>query len=488
MELVSKLVFDSVSDGIMVINVEDYVVVDANRALLEALKLKAEEAIGRTCFAVTHGRSTPCAAPDVVCPIREMLRTGQPVKVEHAHYDEEGNKFYVQVSATPIRDREGKITQAIHISIEITERKKIEEELWFRAELLDSTSDMVVLRNLSGNAMYVNETTCRILGYSREELMKMNIRELVAPEYAKLFDAQTKELMEKGSLLFESAKICRDGSIIPVEVHASILERKGQKFRLCIIRDITERKKAEELAQESAKKLKSAECLAAIGTTAGMVGHDIRNPLQAIMGDLYLAKADLGEITECKEKKSIQESLEAIAKNAEYINKIVTDLQDFAKPLVPCMEETDLKLIIDEVLQKNVLPESIQPEIELDSNAQKVTTDSSYVERIISNLVSNAVQAMPNGGKLKIRAYRDAKDVVISIEDTGIGIPEEAKGKLFTPLFTTKSKGQGFGLVVVKRMAEALNGTVTFESQVGKGTTFTIRLPPQEVNGKWTFK
>ena len=477
MELVSKLVFDSVSDGIMVVNVEDYVVVEANRALLEALKLKAEEVIGRTCFAVTHGRSTPCADPNDVCPIREMLRNGQPVRVEHAHYDEEGNKFYVQVSATPIREGEGRITQAIHISIEITERKKIEEELWFRAELLDSTSDMVVLRDLSGNAIYVNEAVCRILGYSREEFMKMNIRELVTPEYAKLLDAQTKELIEKGSLLFESAKICRDGSIVPVEGHASILERYGQKFRLCVIRDITERKKAEELAQESAKKLKNAECLATIGATAGMVGHDIRNPLQAIIGDLYLAEADLGAIKESEEKKSIQESLDAIAKNAEYINKIVMDLQDFAKPLAPCIGETDLKLVIDEVLEKMVLPENIQPEIELDGNARKVMADFTFVKRIIGNLVSNAVQAMPNGGKLKIRAYRDAKNVVITVKDTGMGIPEEAKGKLFTPLFTTKSKGQGFGLAVVKRMVEALNGTVTFESQVGKGTTFTIRLP-----------
>ena len=110
--------------------------------------------------------------------------------------------------------------------------------------------------------------------------------------------------------------------------------------------------------------------------------------------------------------------------------------------------------------------------------AVKVVADSTFLNRIMYNLVNNAVQAMPQGGKLTIHAYKVAKGVVISVKDTGVGIPEALKGKLFTPMFTTKAKGQGFGLPVIKRMTEALGGTVTFESREGEGTTFTIFLPP----------
>jgi signal transduction histidine kinase len=94
-------------------------------------------------------------------------------------------------------------------------------------------------------------------------------------------------------------------------------------------------------------------------------------------------------------------------------------------------------------------------------------------------LVNNAVQAMPRGGKLSIHAFKDENDVLITVKDTGVGIPENIKDKLFAPMFTTKSKGQGFGLAVIKRLTEALGGKVTFESQEDKGTTFTVRLPPQ---------
>ena len=104
-------------------------------------------------------------------------------------------------------------------------------------------------------------------------------------------------------------------------------------------------------------------------------------------------------------------------------------------------------------------------------------SDPDMLKRILSNLMNNAVQAMPNGGKLEIKAFLDAADLLVTVADTGVGIPKDIRPKLFTPLFTTKSKGQGFGLAVIKRMTEALGGKVTFESKTGKGTKFILRFP-----------
>jgi signal transduction histidine kinase len=217
-----------------------------------------------------------------------------------------------------------------------------------------------------------------------------------------------------------------------------------------------------------------------------MVGHDIRNPLQAITGDLYLAKTELATVPESSEKNNILEDLQEIEKNIDYINKIVADLQDFARPLKPHLEEADLKQIITELLAKNGVPTDVKVTVEVEDSALKVQADSSYLNRILYNLVTNAVQAMPKGGKLSIHAYREADDAVITVKDTGVGIPDQVKDKLFTPMFTTKSKGQGFGLAVIKRMTEALGGEVSFKSQEGKGTKFTVRFP-QNVEKKKDF-
>ncbi len=142
-------------------------------------------------------------------------------------------------------------------------------------------------------------------------------------------------------------------------------------------------------------------------------------------------------------------------------------------------------------MAKNGIPKNISVTVEVEDKAQKIMADPDYLKRIFANLTLNAVQAMPEGGKLTIQAYADeaTDNVLITVKDTGVGIPENIKPKLFTPMMTTKSKGQGFGLAVVKRMTEGLGGTVSFESEEGKGTIFIMRFPPPKVlNGKWTYK
>ena len=225
------------------------------------------------------------------------------------------------------------------------------------------------------------------------------------------------------------------------------------------------------------KKLESAESLAVIGQTAGMVGHDIRNPLQAIVSATYLAKADLTSLPQSEIKKSLIESMKEIEEQASYIGKIVADLQDFSRPLKPFSEETDLKQLIDNLLLSMDTEENLEVISKIADDIEKVKVDPDYLKRILTNLMINADQAMPNGGTITITARKEKGNCLITVEDTGEGIPDDVKPNLFQPLFTTKSKGQGFGLAVSRRLAKAMGGDLTFESQKGNGAKFTLKLP-----------
>jgi two-component system CheB/CheR fusion protein len=226
-----------------------------------------------------------------------------------------------------------------------------------------------------------------------------------------------------------------------------------------------------------ASKLLEAESLAAIGKTAGMVGHDIRNPLQSMVGEIYLLHSELANLPESEEKKSMQESLSSLDQNIAYINKIVADLQDYAKTPAAQLEEVDVEKTIRETISSCNIPKELAVSISIEKDFPRIRLDLSCLKRALTNLVSNSVQAMPKGGKLAIKAFRQNGKALITVADTGEGMSDGVKAKIFTPLFTTKSKGQGFGLVVVKKLTEAMGGTVNFESEKGNGTKFTLEFP-----------
>ena len=233
----------------------------------------------------------------------------------------------------------------------------------------------------------------------------------------------------------------------------------------------------ESQVKEQAGKIVQSERMAAIGQTAGMVGHDLRNPLQTISGEVYLAKNELQALLDSEQKMNIIESMDAIEEQINYMDKIVSDLQAFVRPVDVHKQEVNLKKLIIGVLAQINIPKNVETNIKID-DALAADADPQLLKRVFINLVTNAVQAMPKGGELAIKAQDSGQgQVKIVVEDTGEGISDEIKPKIFTPLFTTKPKGQGFGLAVCKRVIEAQGGTISFESQVGKGTAFTMSLP-----------
>jgi PAS domain S-box-containing protein len=380
---------------------------------------------------------------------------------------------------------------------EIEERKKAQEALQDTEQrmrfALESTNIGTWDLDLVDQTAFRSLEHDRIFGYS-ELLPNWTVNDFLKhalPEYREEVKTMVQEAtVAKRGWTYQCQIRRVDGEIRWIWFSGRYYIAPSGHSRVAgIVQDITERIKAENalmkyqekleaLVEERTKKLKDAERLAAIGATAGMVGHDIRNPLQAITSDVYLAKTELASLPSSEEKKNALESMEEMEKNIDYINKIVQDLQDYARPLNPKIEESDLRSLVETIIRKNGVPSNIKVHVKISDESLKVRADSYYLNRILTNLVTNAVQAMPNGGNLIIDAHKEENDTILSVKDTGIGIPQEIQDKMFTLMFTTKSKGQGFGLPVVKRMTESLGGTATFESQAGKGTTFTVRLPP----------
>jgi PAS domain S-box-containing protein len=417
--------------------------------------------------------------------------------VEIPILDTSGNVKTVLWNSANIYDQSGKnVVSTIAQGNDITERKQVEQALhrakvdWERT--FDSVPDLIAILDDKHRIIRANKAMAQALGTSPEECVGLTCFRCVhGTERPPTFCPHSKALQDGREHTSEIHEDRLGGDFIVSDT--PLIDENGRMIgAVHVARNITQRKEMEnkleeyskqleDLVEVRTKQLRDSERLATIGATAGMVGHDIRNPLQAIAGSLYLAKMDVDAFPDCKDKESLQESLFEIERNVEYINKIVADLQDFAKPLKPSLTNTNLKEIIDELANCRNIPENIKLTSRVDPDACYILADCTYIRRILNNLINNAVQAMPSGGELAINAYCEGKYTVIIVEDTGIGIPKEVKGKLFTPLFTTKSKGQGFGLAVVKRMSEALGGSVAFESQEGKGTKFIVRLAKQRM-------
>ncbi len=381
---------------------KDYCVPFANKVFRE----RFGESHGKRCYDFLFKRESPCEN----CETYKVLKTNGPHRWEWTGPDGRDYDIY----DFPFVEADGS-TLILEMGIDITERKRAEKQVrdvsFYSRSLIEASLDPLVTISAEGKITDVNQATELATGCSREELIGSDFSDyFTEPEKAKI---GYKQVFTEGFVRdYPLAIKHKSGKITDVLYNATIYTNEAGEMQgvFAAARDITELKKAEEQAQEAAKKLKDAERLAAIGATAGMVGHDIRNPLQAITGDLYLAKTELAALPDNEEKKNALESLEEIEKNIDYINKIVADLQDYARPLNPRAQETNIKSLFNEILAKNGIAKNIKVTVEVEDKAEKLWLTLTILNRIAANLTLNAVQAMPNGGKLTIRAYADKTD------------------------------------------------------------------------------
>lgn len=339
---------------------------------------------------------------------------------------------------------------------------------------------------------YVNPSMAAMLGYEREEMLGRSLFDFVD----KKFHRDTQEhiaLRHQGVReQYEREFICKDGSTLHgILSVAPVYDEKGNfAGSLAGIQDITARVTAERKLEEQSRHLEDivaerskqvesmqaqlirSEKLAALGELAGSVGHELRNPLSVIANAVYLLRTALKE-----SDPKIKDYLRLMDEETRNASRIISELLDYSRIRISDAESVNANSLIEELLAGMDLPGHIRLEKRLSSRLPNVTVNPQQVKQILSNLVSNACQAMPRGGTLSISARKRKEQVLVVVADTGTGISEENLARLFEPLFTTKEKGIGLGLALSKKLAELNNITIDVASQVGKGTTFTLGLP-----------
>ena len=325
--------------------------------------------------------------------------------------------------------------------------------------------DSLILASLDGKIVQVNEALLKILGFTKKEVIGKNFVELFSnPKTGKeiLFRLLKEEEIKNFETQFKTAT-----GELTVLFSGSTVKRENSRIMgfTCIVHDITERKEME-------KKLVNSERFASIGELAGMVGHDLRNPLSSIGGATYYLKTRYADKMDVKGN----DMLATIDKSIVYSNKIINDLLDYSREIKLELETTTPKKLIESSLGLVDIPSNIQIQDQSDSTSALIV-DASKLNRVFVNIIKNAIDAMPNGGTLTIKNEQAGQTMVFSFTDTGTGISRETIQKIWKPLFTTKAKGMGFGLPICKRIVEAHVGKIFLESKEGQGTTITIIIP-----------
>jgi PAS domain S-box-containing protein len=397
------------------------------------------------------------------------------------------------------------------LTAEIAERKRAEEALDRERRLLrmviDNVPDQIFAQDPDGRFIFNNCSDALTMGVSDPEtLLGKNYNDFYPPQLAARFHAEDRQIIESDQPLinWEEPTIAPDGKR-RWTLTTKVLWRDslGQVIGLVgVVRDITERKQAEQAQAEYSARLEAdvaqrtqelrdaqeqlirQEKLAVLGQLASGVAHELRNPLGVIANAVYFLKA-----VQPNADAAILDYLGIISAEVNNADKIVTDLLDFARIKGVARETTTLAALIEDVLQKYPPAANITVVSEYPNPLPPLFVDPRQIEQVLTNLVINACQAMPQGGALTLRAEGvsepmsagpEPSSVALQVRDTGTGISPENMKKLFEPLFTTKAKGIGLGLAVSKKLIEANGGRIEVQSEPGQGSTFTIFLPIED--------
>jgi PAS domain S-box-containing protein len=472
--------FDAISDIVALIS-PDFELIRLNRAGYESLGKKPEELIGKKCYEIMHGLDTPVDG----CPCSETVKTK---KAGVGRFTQEGRHYIA--TASPILDKNHELTAFAHTVKDITDIKKTEEALRESEEkyrsLVNYSNDIVCRADESGNFTFLSPAVKMILGYEPEEMVGRSVFDFMFPEDTSSTREAHESVVREGRTFweYENRWVSKDGRVITLAWNVTALRDKQGNIigTQGVGRDITQRKKVEEALIQSEK-------LRVLGEMAGGVAHDFNNLLAIILGNAQLLEKGL----ERYKQEEIKHRLQIIARTAYEGGETVRRLQHFTGREVS--DEDFTRLDLNEIVKAAIASTSPRWKDEAEAKGATIKIKErlgklppllgsrSELMEVLTNLIFNSVEAMPEGGEITIRTEAKENKAYLYFTDTGKGIPNRIKKKIFDPFFTTKGpKASGLGLSTCYGIIKRHKGAIKIESTEGKGAIFTIGIPvPLEI-------
>ena len=481
-----QVILDSLPYRIMVVN-DNMTISTVNKTFLRERGLPSDEVIGKHCYELRYGLDRPCNTYDRPCYMEEVKSTGRIFSTIHELHTSEGEERYEVITVSPILDEKGNIVQLLEASRDVTHRIKLEKEAQrsniFLQNVIQSTVDGIVVVDTKGYVLLFNEGMERLTGYSAREISEKghlvsfydidvareNMRKMRSDQYGPVGKLNPTTMTIK----------TKNGEVVPVTLTASIISINGKEVgSVGVFTDMREILKMRKDLEEAHLQLVESERIASVGKMAAGVAHEINNPLSGIMIYAELLKESLKD--EVQRLADIQQVIDQTLR----CKKIVAELLEFSrqsigKPSHFKMEDIitkTLNLLINQAIFQNIeVKKDIAPDM------PEMVGDLGQLQQVLTNLFINAADAMKGKGKLNITAKYDTEksQFVITVSDSGPGIPASLKDKVFDMFFTTKpvGKGTGLGLSISQNIIKLHGGNITFACPPEEGTRFTIELP-----------